>query len=229
MEAKKHIARFQDKSDYVFYDAESPEAKEIAHESPGFHVYFKADDAPVKIEETHLIGDHNLRNIAAAFKVAQHLGVEHQTAIEAIKAFIGLPHRLQLLGVHDGIEWVDDAISTTPESTIAALAALGDRVSTIILGGHDRGFDYTELGQAIAESTIQHVILFPESGERIQEAIPIKLNFYHVSNMEDAVTIAKENTPEGGICLLSTASPSYGMFKNFEEKGDAFRRCIEET
>lgn len=225
-EAKKHIARFQSKDDYVFYDAESPEAKEIAQESPGFHVYFKADDAPVKIEETHLIGEHNLRNIAAAFKVTQHLGVEHQTAIEAIKAFSGLPHRLQSLGVHHGIEWVDDAISTTPESTMAALAALGDRVSTIILGGQDRGFDFTGLGKAIAESTIQHVILFPESGARICEAIPIKLNFYDVSSMEEAIDIAKENTPDGGICLLSTASPSYGMFKDFEEQGQEFARCV---
>ena len=173
MEAKKHITRFQRKNDVVFYNSYSDGAREIAMESSGTRVPFSADECPVPIEETHLIGDHNRSNIAAAYKVALHLKCDPKIAVAAIKKFKGLPHRLQSLGIHHGIEWIDDAISTTPESTIAALDALGDRVTTIILGGQDRGNDFSELGRRIVTSSIEHVILFPGSGGRIREAIEV--------------------------------------------------------
>ena len=177
---------------------------------------------------TKLIGEHNQSNIAAATLVCQELGISNQHIIDAVIAFEPLPHRLQALGTHHGIRWVDDAISTTPDSTIAALDALGDDVITIILGGQDRGVPYDELGKRIAASAIKTVILFPGSGPRIREAIGdahADVCFQEADSMERAVELAKQHTMEGKIVLLSTASPSYGMFKNFEEKG---RRFAEE-
>jgi hypothetical protein len=170
-DAKKHIARFQSAEDTIFYNAKSPGAIEIAEESKGQHVPFSDEDAPVQIEDTHLLGVHNLSNIAGAFKVARSLGVPVETCIQVFKDFHGLPHRLQSLGIHHDIEWIDDAISTTPESAIAALDALGDRVQTIILGGQDRGVDFKELGKRVAKSKVKTVILFPGSGPRVFEAI----------------------------------------------------------
>ena len=239
-EAKKHVARFQGKDDFVFYSGTSDGAKEIASESSGTAVPFSADECPVPIFKTKLLGEHNRGNIAGAYKVARHLEVPDEVCIDAIKTFQGLPHRLQSLGVHHGIEWIDDAISTTPESTIAALDALGDRVRTIILGGQDRGNDFTALGKRLVGSSVKNVILFPGSGPRIQEAILNAMAqtsrpdqwvaLYDAPDMETAVRIAKVKTPDSQlttpICLLSTASPSYGMFKNFEEKGDVFKKCI---
>ena len=229
LDAKKHIARFQGPDDVVLFAEGFEGTVEIAKEGEGRKISFSADDAPVTLEETHLIGTHNLSNIAGAFKAAELIGIPEKTAIEAIKSFRGLPHRLQSLGMHHGIEWIDDAISTTPESAIAAMEALGDRVKTIILGGQDRGLDFTKLGQYIATSPVKTIILFPETGERIRQAIGdahADVCFQPVTSMKDAVEAAKKHTPEGAICLLSTASPSYNMFKNFEEKGERFKEAI---
>lgn len=229
LEAKKHIARFQKPDDVVLFAEGFNGTVEIAKEGQGRKIPFSAADAPLRLEETHLLGAHNLSNIAGAVKACELVGVSEKAAIAAIKEFHGLPHRLQSLGVHHGIEWVDDAISTTPESAVAAMEALGDRVKTVILGGQDRGLDFTTLGRYVATSSVKTVILFPETGERIRQAIAdahADVCFLPVSSMEEAVEATKKHTPERAICLLSTASPSYNMFKNFEEKGEMFRQCI---
>lgn len=231
MDAKKNITRHQQDDDITFFCETSRGAIEIAQEGNGRKIPFAADESPVTIEETHLLGEHNLSNIAAACKVTAELGVPEKTAVSAIKKFRGLPHRLENLGEHHGITWIDDAISTTPESTIAGLKALeGKVVRTIILGGQDRGYAFEELARELAEQDVAQAILFPGSGPRIREMIEqlapaIKL--HDAADMESAVRIARDVTPQHAICLLSTASPSYGMFKNFEEKGEAFKRCIQ--
>jgi UDP-N-acetylmuramoylalanine--D-glutamate ligase len=241
LEAKKHITRFQHERDSVIFSADSEGAREIAGESRGKRIPYSASDSPVRIEETQLLGKHNLSNIAAAWKVVQELGVPREIASRAIKNFHGLPHRLQSLGAHDGIEWIDDSISTTPESAIAALNALGEHVNTIILGGQDRGNDFTELGKRIAASQIENIILFPVSGPRIRTAIEkawagTALHFFEIGGMEEAITISRQYTKRSHeptiprpIVLLSPASPSYGLFRNFEERGEAFRRAIMKT
>lgn len=234
LEAKKHIARFQSENDAVYFNADSPGAVSIAQEGPGRKIPVHTTDCPVDLQDTKLIGDHNRENIALAWRVAEDLGLNKEIAVAAIRAFQPLPHRLQSLGVHGGIEWIDDAISTTPESAIAALDALGDRVRTIILGGQDRGLDFSGLGTRIAASTITTVILFPGSGPRIKQAIEAakaRVLFHDVDSMQKAVEQAKismrqSRSDAAPIVLLSTASPSYGMFKNFEEKGESFARAV---
>jgi len=234
-EAKKHMTRFQTKQDKVFFAADSTGAVEIAKESKGNRIPFSAADVPVAIEETRLIGAHNASNIAAAFLVSQELGIAKDVVIAAIRAFSPLPHRLQSLGIHHGIEWVDDSISTTPESAIAALDALGDRVATIILGGQDRGYDFTPLAERLKKSSVQTVILMGESGKRIEKALReanVETQVVVKKNMEEVVALAKQCTPHPNpspnpnpIALLSPASPSYGHFKNFEDRGDQFAQA----
>jgi len=235
-EAKNHITRFQTKEDTVFFAADSAGALEIAQESKGSRIPFSTADAPVAIEETKLIGTHNASNSAAAFLVSRELGVSKDVAIAAIRSFTPLPHRLQSLGINHGIEWVDDSISTTPESAIAALNALGDRVATIILGGQDRGYDFTPLAERLKKSKVQTVILLPESGKRIGEALKkanVQVQIFDAKNMEEAVTTAKIQAKSyklkatsSSVVLLSPASPSYGMFKNFEDRGDQFAQAV---
>ncbi len=257
-EAKKNITRFQTPEDIVLFPADSPSAATIAKEGDGRKIPFSANDAPVTIDETHLIGRHNLQNIAAACKVADLFAIPVKTVIKAVTQFRGLPHRLERIGTVGGIAWVDDAISTTPESAIAALDALGDRVSTIILGGQDRGYDFTELAERLKKSSVTMVILFPGSGPRIRaalERIGTSAKMFEVNSMEEAVAAAKQKTgmdlpinqstnqlinqstnqpPNQStsqpinvpIVLLSPASPSYGVFKNFEERGNIFKKSI---
>ncbi len=226
-EAKAHIARFQGASDSVFYSDAFPETKAMALESPGTHIAYSKADAPVALAETKLRGEHNLTNIGGAYKVAALLGISLQTALPVIQNFKGLPHRLESLGKTDGIEWVDDAISTTPESAIAALDALGDDVVTMLLGGQDRGYDFHSLAARIAKSKVRTIVLFGESGPRIREAVGdahADVCFHEADGMQKGVELARKNTMEGKIVLLSPASPSYDMYKNFEDRGDQFKR-----
>lgn len=229
LDAKKHIARFQTSDDLIFFNGESHGTAEIAKEGQGRKIPYLASDSPVSLEETKLIGRHNLVNLAGAALCASYLDVSKKAIIKAAKAFVPLRHRLQPVGKHHGIEWVDDAISTTPESAIAALDALGDKVATMILGGQDRGYDFTPLAERLVDSDVQAVILFPGSGPRIEEALKAanaNVEIAHAHSMEEAVEHGKRLTPSNRVCLLSTASPSYGMFKNFEEKGDLFQQYI---
>lgn len=227
-DAKRNIVAFQRPGDTVFYEA-SGNAQEIAGVSAGAQIAVPAEDSPVPVGATHLLGAHNQGNIALAWKAAQSLGTTREDAVRAITAFKGLRHRLEALGTHHGLSWVDDAISTTPESAVAALDALGDNVNTLLLGGQDRGVDFAPLIARLATSSVKNVLLFPGSGERIATAMDeaqLQIATFPVASMEEAVKLAILHTPANGIVLLSPASPSYGMFKNFEEKGDAFARCI---
>ncbi len=237
LDAKKQITRFQHDDDTVYFNADSPGAVSIASEGSGRKIPVHADDCPVNLTDTKLIGEHNRENVALAWRVCEELGVRKDTAIAAVKTFQPLAHRLQDLGMIHGLRWIDDAISTTPESAIAALDALGNGVQTIILGGQDRGNDFSVLANRLKDSNVTTAILFPGSGPRIRAAIEATgatIELIDVATMEEAVAKAKESTryPLPATCssppiiLLSTASPSYGMFKNFEEKGEAFARCI---
>lgn len=229
LDAKQRIARFQTEDDAAYFNADSPGAVSIAAEGAGRKIPVHADDCPVDLADTKLIGEHNRANVALAWKVCEDLGVRKADAVAAAKAFEPLPHRLQDLGTVGGVRWIDDAISTTPESAIAALDALGEGVKTVILGGQDRGYDFAGLAARLKDSGVRTAILFPGSGPRIREAIlaaGAAIELIDAPSMDDAVRVAKEKTPAGGIALLSTASPSYGMFKNFEDKGETFARCV---
>ena len=237
LEAKKHIARFQTDKDTVIFNASSPEAKLIASEGEGKTISFSIKDAPVTSDDVFLKGEHNLGNIAAAWKAVELLGIGKDTAIEAITTFKGLPHRLESLGVIGGIEWVNDSISTTPESAMAALNAFDKRVKVIILGGQDRGYDFTPLAEKMRNSPwIRMAILLPDSGIVIGKAIEHAGAAVILSNaktLEEAVETARKAAldpkPEDGtvpVVLLSPAAPSYGHYKNFEERGEIFRKAV---
>ncbi len=153
------------------------------------------------------------------------MGIKDDVICRAITTFKSLPHRLEKVGEYKEITFYDDAISTTPESTIAALKALPN-TNTIFLGGEDRGYNFAALEQAILESRITNVVLFPTSGARIFTTRPKNITFLETSSMQEAVTFAYKQTKKGTICLLSTASPSYSVWKNFEEKGDEFKKWV---
>ena len=207
-EAKKNIFKFQKPGDLVI--------------KPPF-----TEKIPFQKSEIPLLGAHNTKNIKAAVKVARVLGISDLIIKEAVMNFKPLPHRLEFVGEFKGIKFYDDAISTTPESTIMAIKAL-KKIGTIFLGGEDRGYDFHELEKTLKRRNIKNVVLFPESGGRIFKSRK-GFNILETRSMEKAVRFAFKNTPQGQICLLSTASPSYSVWKNFEEKGNLFQRLIKEV
>lgn len=163
---------------------------------------------------------------------------------------------MEHLGVYDGKERVDDAISTTPESTIQAIRTFGKKIDTIFLGGTDRGYDFKELIRYVLEYRIRNIVLFPVSGKKMLELLLshvekytdvstsdckqcIQLHYGHGNQfhdlrifstdlMQDAVKFASKYTEPSKMVLLSTASPSYSVWKNFEEKGDLFKKYVRE-
>jgi UDP-N-acetylmuramoylalanine--D-glutamate ligase len=175
--------------------------------------------------EIPLLGEHNRENIRAAIAVAKQFKISDAIIKRAIKSFKPLPHRLELVGEFHGIKFYDDAISTTPESTIEALKAL-PKTATIFLGGQDRGYDFSQLEKVLRKSKVKNIALFPNSGKRILKSRK-GFNILETSSLKEAVKFAHENTAKGGICLLSMASPSYVLWKNFEEKGDEFQRVVK--
>jgi UDP-N-acetylmuramoylalanine-D-glutamate ligase len=181
------------------------------------------------ISTTKFIGEHNRSNLAAAFKVATYLGVPESTAIKALQKTEPLPHRLQNVGVHGGVTWVNDSIATAPEATIAALKALGSNVETIFLGGFERGYDFTELANFLTDSSVKNMVIFPVTGPKIKALIPAGANktFLETSDMDEAVRWAAAHTTPGKTALLSCASPSFNLYKDFNVRGEAFVAAVE--
>ncbi|QQS15662.1 MAG: UDP-N-acetylmuramoyl-L-alanine--D-glutamate ligase [Candidatus Moraniibacteriota bacterium] len=224
-EAKRNVVRFQNDRDFAVYNETNPKLSEWVREGKGRPIPIHKSGRGCETYETKLLGAHNAENIRAAVSVARLLGISEEAIREGIRIFNPLPHRLERVGEFRGITFYDDAISTTPESTEAALEAIPN-VSTILLGGEDRGYDFRQLEQTIRACGVRNIVLFPESGKRILSSFE-GLTVLETDNMEAAIRFAYKQTPPGSICLLSTASPSYSLWKNFEQKGDEFQRLVK--
>jgi UDP-N-acetylmuramoyl-L-alanine---L-glutamate ligase len=183
-----------------------------------------------QVRNPYLARAHNRSNLCAALAVAKSLDLDPAAALEAAGEFRGLPHRQQELGESGGILFIDDSISTIPESTLAALAVYAGRDITVILGGHDRGIDYRELVDKTVAGAAKTVICLGNSGERIY-SLALQLasrrdadncKIYRAQSMEEAVAYARQVTPPGGVVLLSPAAPSYGQYRDYVERGRDF-------
>ncbi len=170
-----------------------------------------------------LLGKHNLQNIKAAIKVCKLLNIPEDKINQAIENFKPLKHRLEYIGKYNDIFFYDDAISTTPESTIMAIKTLKN-VDTIFLGGQDRGYNFNKLEKEIKKFNISNIVLFSDNNIIKNTK---KFNILKTKSMEDAVKFAFKKTKKNKACLLSTASPSYSIWKNYEEKGNKFQKFIK--
>ncbi len=217
--AKANITRFQTKNDFLFIGSQVPPVESIAQRASISRE--EVPDYALKV-----LGEHNDYNAHFVFRIATELfGVDENAAKQALGDFTGLPHRLQYLGKKDGVDYYDDSISTIPNATIEALRSIPNAVS-VIIGGMDRGICYDSLINFI-HSNRQYLYIFAySSGKRIYESVSEELNCKYVEDLAAAVDLAKRVTPEGGACVLSPAAASYGYFKNFEERGDAFRALV---
>ena len=179
-----------------------------------------------KYERT-LVGDHNLFNISVVKAISELYGIEESSFSSALATYNPLPHRLQLVCTKNGVQYYDDSISTIPQTTIQAIVSLKD-VDTILVGGMDRGIDYTELVDFFMSNPLKNIILMYESGKRIARLLDEKnVGYVLTENLESAVALAAELTDKGKKCVLSPAAASYGYFKNFEERGDVFLELVK--
>lgn len=185
----------------------------------------------IEIDRIKLLGKHNLENVCAAVCAATLAGVSKINIAKVLTEFGGLEHRLELVDEKNGILFYNDSLATVPEACIQALEALPN-TETLIAGGHDRGLDYSSLAQYLNKKQIKTLILFPPTGIKIWEEIcrvtsdigrPEK---FDVKTMEQAVQIAASKTEPGKICLLSPASASFGIFKDYKDRGKQFKKEV---
>jgi UDP-N-acetylmuramoylalanine--D-glutamate ligase len=174
-------------------------------------------------QELPLLGPHNALNVCAALTALEALGVERPPLPEAFAGFSPLPHRLQIVHEADGVTWVDDSISTTPESALAAIASFPDCPIVLIGGGQDRGQNYDELGRALAARGAR-VLGLPDTGGRLVEAARTAgaADAVVVEGLLAAVARAASAPAPGTVVLLSPGAPSYNEYRNFQERGDHF-------
>lgn len=172
-----------------------------------------------------LPGPHNALNLCAALTALEAVDVTPPLPA-GLAGFDALPHRLQVCGERDQVAWVDDSISTTPESTLAALEAFPDRDVILLAGGQDRGQDYADLGAELARRGAA-IVGMPTTGERAvtaaREAGVSAERAIAAADLAGAVGLAREIARPGSVILLSPAAPSYDHFRNFEERGDRFQ------
>jgi UDP-N-acetylmuramoylalanine--D-glutamate ligase len=185
----------------------------------------------VASEELPLRGEHNALNLCAALAALAAVGMATPRLPDALEGFQALEHRLEPVAERDGVLWVDDSISTTPESTLAALASFADLEIVLVGGGQDRGQDYAQLARTLAERGAA-VIGLPSTGPRLVAAaraagVPAT-RAIETAGMEQAVARARELAGRGTVILLSPAAPSYDTYRNFEERGAHFRRLAED-
>ena len=218
-DAKAHITRFQNENDYYYHGEDVPvistKAKCVTVPS------FDENKYDLKIP-----GQHNQWNAHVAYRIATELFGADQTKVKkALEGFEGLPHRLEKFDVINGVTYFDDSISTIPEATINAILSVPD-VKTVIVGGMDRGIDYTPLEEKIKEREDITFILCYASGKRILEELDEKTrNVIYKDDLASAAKEAKKITAAGSV-IMSPAAASYGYFKNFMERGKFFKECI---
>ncbi len=179
-----------------------------------------------------LLGKHNIENILSVIVLCNIIWIDYKILYNVLKKFKGLAHRLEYIWQFQWIKFYDDAISTTPESTIYAIETFWKQIWCIFLWGEDRSYNFEKLVNTIREYEIKNIVLFPDSWKKIWKLLNkewnIKyLNIFKTKSMKDAVKFAFENTEKNKICLLSCASPSYSLWKNFEEKWNLFQKYIK--
>lgn len=251
-EAKKNIFKYQSKDGITVLNYDNEHTREFSKETNGKVIFFSSHEklengyAYDKIDETikccedgirrHIMkkediklrGIHNYENICAALAATSSI-VDIDTQIKAIKEFCGVEHRLEFVRKLDGVEWYNDSIGTSPASTIAGLNSFDENI-VLLAGGSDKGLDYKEVGEAIARK-VKVLILTGPTSPKIEEATKQALNgktidIYYTTNMKKSVCLAKEAAKTGDVVLLSPASASFDLYKNFEDRGKQFKDCV---
>ena len=187
-------------------------------------------DQLLHASQIQLRGSHNLSNVCAALTIVHaKLGADPKSLVSTLPSFKPLNHRLQIVGSWRGITFVNDSISTTTDSSLAAVRAFRPSPVILILGGKDRGLQFKEFLGSLQREAVKHIVFTGESGRRVFEEIKGERFSYECSyemNLESAVLKAVSVATSGDSVLLSPASPSYGEFKNFEERGELFSELV---
>lgn len=248
-QAKWQVTKHQNKADFFIYNSDditiSQDLKECKTQAIRVTVSLtgtskadlsfregeimdETDKLKFDISKFNLRGSHNIFNLMVSIMATHKMGMSKKDALEAAYSFQGLPHRIEFVGVINEIQFYNDSIATIPEAAINALHAIPE-VETLILGGFDRGIDYQILIDFLLTYKPLKLLLMGKVGERIFNMLSEKQyqgDYEKVPNLEVAVSRAFQITSKGKACLLSPAAASYDSFKNFEDRGDQFKKMV---
>lgn len=246
--AKSNLFSHQTKDDVAIYKVGDVHAETIVGDSKGTKIpygmhpgaYVREDGMIVvgeteteiiKTGELKLIGKHNWENVCAAVTAVWQVAQDSEALKKVLSVFSGLEHRLEFVREFDFVSFYDDSFATTPETVIVALHAF-PQPEVLILGGWDKGLDYTELiNQITRKDRVRHVITIGKIGPKLAEQLRAK-GFNNITEglekMPDIVAEARRVAKAGDVVLLSTGSSSFGLFKDYKQRGDLFKQAVRE-
>ena len=246
IDAKKNIMLYQGKGDKLVVNAANEETAKIGKEARGKCVDFtskggayihldgdmimRGSDPVLNINDIKIPGMHNVENYMAAIAAVE--GLASDTVIQNVaKTFGGVEHRIELVRTLDGIRYYNSSIDSSPNRTINTLKVFADKV-ILIAGGKDKGIPYDDVGPAIAEK-VKLLILIGKTADKIEDAVRKTgkcndLEIIRAESYDEVVKIAHDRAKSGDVVLLSPASTSFDMFANFEERGNLFKKLVNE-
>ena len=247
IEAKEDVAKNQTKDDTCVLNYEDEVLKKFGENVNAEVLYFSSrrkldkgiylengnivykdeeETVVCHVEELQLLGTHNYENVMAATAMAIAYGVPMDVIRKTIKAFAGVAHRIEFVCEKNGVAYYNDSKGTNPDAAIKAVEAM-NRKTLLIGGGYDKDSEYEEWIQSF-DGKVKHLVLLGQTREKIAETAK-KLGFENiimVDSLEEAVATCAKLAEPGEAVLLSPACASWGMFKNYEERGDKFKEFV---
>ena len=253
IDAKKNIFKYQDENGILIANFDNEITREAAKESNGKVIYFsskqKLEDGYIvdgdlikecndnlrkhvlNVKDVKLKGMHNFENICAAIAATRTL-VAIDDAVDAVKQFGGVEHRIEFVKEIDGVKWYNDSSSSSPTRTISGLNAFDEDI-VLIAGGYDKNLDYTPIAKPIVQK-VKTLILLGQTSVKIFDCVKKelekqdkKLDIYMCNTLENTVTLAHKHAKPGQVVLFSPASASFDMFKSFADRGEQFKSLVE--
>lgn len=250
IDAKKNIMLYQNEGDTLIVNADNQVTADIGKSANGAVKYFSRNGMAdvyldgniikrgiveiLNIKDIKIPGMHNVENYMAAIAAVSGL-VSKKVIVNVAKTFGGVEHRIELVRTLDGVKYYNSSIDSSPNRTINTLRVFPNKV-IMIAGGKDKGIPYDEIGPALAEH-VKVLILIGATSDKIQEALDAEINktgngkdieVIRATSYEDAVNTARSKAHDGDVVLLSPASTSFDMFRNFEERGNLFKKMVNE-
>lgn len=249
--AKKYIFKNAKKNSILVLNSEDEIVKNFAHEFEGEVRYFgtnsnldtyylkenkiwNKEKEIIDTKKLILKGEHNYINICAALSAIKDF-IKDTSNLEAIlKNIPSVPHRLEFVREINGVKWYNDSASTTPDKCLGGLSAFSEKI-VLIAGGSDKNIPYTPLAKPVTEK-VSKLILFGQTKNKIYDAVmeEVKrtnnrsLKIYVLDDLESAISVAKKVAVSGEVILFSPASASFDMFKNAYQRGDIFKKLVND-
>ena len=250
IDAKKNIMLYQREGNILVVNADNEVTAKIGKEAKGAVRYFSRQDTAdvyldgdtikrgnvevLNINDIKIPGMHNVENYMTAIAAVSGL-VDDDVIVDIAKTFGGVEHRIELVRILDGVRYYNSSIDSSPNRTINTLRVFPEKV-IMIGGGKDKGIPYDELGPALA-AYVKTLVLIGATSDKIEESLNAEIqrtgkgkniDVIRAASYEDAVNQARSRAQEGDVVILTPASTSFDLFRNFEERGNLFKKIVNE-